>query len=209
MFIGFNLGFFPMHVLGLLGMPRRIYTYSPHMGWSTVNMITSVGSFIFALGILIFIVNMFVSLRRGAFAPANPWNAPTLEWAVPSPPPVYNFAVIPLVASRHPLWEDRLDEGAGRSSLDQGYLLMEGRETIGTTALDAIPDVILKMPEDSYAPFFLGLFNALLFVGLLLHWRDFTVLMVLACSLSLAVWMWPRKALIQRVPDYDKGAAHG
>lgn len=108
---------------------------------------------------------------------------------------LYNFAVIPLVASRHPLWEDRLDEGAGRSSLDQGYLLMEGRETLGTTPLDAIPDVILKMPEDSYTPFFLGLFTALAFVGLLLHSRDFTVLMALACGLSLMVWLWPRKAL--------------
>jgi cytochrome c oxidase subunit 1/cytochrome c oxidase subunit I+III len=211
MFIGFNLGFFPMHVLGLLGMPRRIYTYSPHMGWNTVNMVTTIGAFIFAAGILIFMVNILVSLKRGAPATANPWDAPTLEWATPSPPPAYNFAVIPLIASRHPLWEDRLDEGGGRSSLDQGYLLMEGRETIGTTPLDAIPDVILKMPEDSYTPFFLGLFSALAFVGLLLHWRDFTVLMVFAGSLSLVVWLWPRPSLAQRVPDidYDKGAANG
>jgi cytochrome c oxidase subunit 1/cytochrome c oxidase subunit I+III len=181
------------------------------MGWNTVNMITTIGAFIFAAGILIFMVNILVSLKRGAAATANPWDAPTLEWATPSPPPAYNFAVIPLIASRHPLWEDRLDEGGGRSSLDQGYLLMEGRETIGTTPLDAIPDVILKMPEDSYTPFFLGLFSALVFVGLLLHWRDFTVLMVFAGSLSLVVWMWPRAALAQRVPDigYDKGAARG
>lgn len=87
---------------------------------------------------------------------------------------------------------------------------MEGRETIGTTPLDATPDIILKMPDDSYAPFFLGLFSALVFVGLLLHWRDFTVLMAAACSLSLIVWMWPRKALVQHVPDIecDKEAAH-
>ncbi|MFA6162242.1 MAG: cytochrome c oxidase subunit I [Methylobacter sp.] len=211
MFIGFNLGFFPMHVAGLLGMPRRIYTYAPHMGWSTVNMVTSVGSFIFAAGILIFLVNFFVSLKRGTAATSNPWDAPTLEWAVGSPPPAYNFAVIPFVASRHPLWEDRLDEGGGRSSLEQGYLLMEGRETIGTTPLDAKPDIILKMPDDSYTPFFLGLFSALVFVGLLLHWRDFTLLMALACSLSLMVWMWPRQSLVQRVPDikHDKEAAHG
>lgn len=211
MFIGFNLGFFPMHVAGLLGMPRRIYTYAPHMGWTTVNMLTSVGSFVFAAGILIFLVNILVSLKRGVPATSNPWDAPTLEWAVPSPPPAYNFAVIPFVASRHPLWEDRLGEGAGRSSLEQGYLLMEGRETIGTTPLDATPDIILKMPDDSYAPFFLGLFSALVFVGLLLHWRDFTLLMAAACSLSLIVWMWPRKALVQRMPDieYDKEAAHG
>jgi cytochrome c oxidase subunit 1/cytochrome c oxidase subunit I+III len=210
-FIGFNLGFFPMHLAGLLGMPRRIYTYAPHMGWTTVNMVTSLGSFVFAAGILIFLVNILVSLKRGVPATANPWDAPTLEWAVPSPPPVYNFAVIPFVASRHPLWEDRLDEGVGRSRLEQGYLLMEGRETLGTTPLDAQPDIILKMPDDSYTPFFLGLFSALAFAGLLLHWRDFTVLMALACSLSLIVWMWPRQALVQRVPDikHDQEAAHG
>lgn len=211
MFIGFNVGFFPMHVAGLLGMPRRIYTYAPHMGWSSVNMITSVGSFVFAAGILIFLVNVLVSLKRGVLATANPWDAPTLEWAVPSPPPAYNFAVIPFIASRHPLWEDRLNESESRSSLERGYLLMEGRETIGTTPLDGIPDIILKMPEDSYSPFFLGLFSSLVFVGLLLHWRDFTVLMAVASSLSLMAWMWPRKSLVQRVPDteYDKGVAHG
>jgi cytochrome c oxidase subunit I len=211
MFIGFNLGFFPMHVAGLLGMPRRIYTYAPHMGWSPVNMVTTIGSFLFAVGILIFLVNIVVSLRRGATATANPWDAPTLEWAVASPAPVYNFAAIPFIASRHPLWEDRLDEGPGRSSLEQGYLLMEGRETIGTTPLDALPDVILKMPDDSFTPFFLGLFSALAFVGLLLHARDFTALMALACSLSMVAWLWPRKKLIQRVPDveYDEGVAHG
>jgi cytochrome c oxidase subunit 1/cytochrome c oxidase subunit I+III len=181
------------------------------MGWSSVNMVTTIGTFVFAFGILIFLVNVLVSLKRGATATANPWDAPTLEWAVASPAPVYNFAVIPFIASRHPLWEDRLDEGAGRSSLEQGYLLMEGRETIGTTPLDAMPDIILKMPDDSFTPFLLGLFSALAFVGLLLHSRDLTLLMALACSLSLMVWLWPRKALIQRVPDiaYDKGVAHG
>jgi cytochrome c oxidase subunit 1/cytochrome c oxidase subunit I+III len=211
MFIGFNLGFFPMHVAGLLGMPRRIYTYAPHMGWTTVNMVTSAGSFVFAIGILIFLVNFFVSLKRGVPAASNPWDAATLEWAMPSPPPAYNFAVIPFVASRHPLWEDQLEVGASRSSLEQGYLLMEGRETLGTTPLDAEPDIILKMPEDSYIPFLLGLFSALAFAGLLLHWRDFTLLMALACSLSLMVWLWPKRALIQRVPDTqnDKEIAHG
>jgi cytochrome c oxidase subunit I len=200
MFIGFNLGFFPMHVAGLLGMPRRIYTYPPEMGWNTVNLITTVGSFVFAVGILIFLVNLIVSLKRGTPASANPWDAPTLEWATPSPPPPYNFAVIPIIASRHPLWEDRLREGGGRSSLEKGYLLMEGRETLGTTPLDARPDIILKMPDDSYAPFFLGLFSALLFVGLLLDWHRFTAAMIAAAGLSLAAWMWPSDRLIQRVP---------
>ncbi|MBC7575277.1 MAG: cytochrome c oxidase subunit I, partial [Herminiimonas sp.] len=157
MFVGFNLGFFPMHVSGLLGMPRRIYTYGADMGWSTVNLITTIGSFVFAIGILMFIVNVVWSLRRGVPAGANPWDAPTLEWSIPSPPPAYNFAVIPIIASRHPLWEDMLDESPQRSKLHEGLLLMQGRETIGTSALDALPDVILKMPGDSYAPFFLAL----------------------------------------------------
>jgi cytochrome c oxidase subunit 1/cytochrome c oxidase subunit I+III len=207
MFIGFNLGFFPMHLAGLLGMPRRIYTYAPHMGWSTVNLVTSIGSFIFAAGISIFLVNIMISLRRGALAKANPWDAPTLEWATSSPPPAYNFAVIPFIASRHPLWEDRLVDARSRSSLEKGYLLMEGRETIGTTPLDAKPDIILKMPDDSYTPFFLGLFSALAFTGLLLDWSNFTILMTVAGTISLAVWMWPRKSLIQRTPGGmpDKG----
>jgi heme/copper-type cytochrome/quinol oxidase subunit 1 len=211
MFIGFNLGFFPMHLAGLLGMPRRIYTYAPNMGWNTINLITSIGSFIFAVGILIFLINFVISLKRGAIAGANPWDGPTLEWAVPSPPPVYNFAVIPFVASRHPLWEDRLDAEEKRSSLQEGYLLMEGRETLGTTPLDAQPDIILKMPEDTYTPLLLALFSALGFVGLLLDWNRFALWMTVAAGLSLAVWMWPRRSLVQRVPagHLMREAGHG
>lgn len=209
MFIGFNAGFFPMHLAGLLGMPRRIYTYSSRMGWDTVNLITSIGSFVFAIGVLIFLVNVAVSLRRGARAGSNPWDAATLEWSVPSPPPAYNFAVIPHIASRHPLWEDRLNEGegTGQSSLEKGYLLMEGRETIGTSPIDATPEIILKMPGDSATPFFVGLFLSLAFAGMLLHWWSFTGLMILSCIIALMVWMWPEKALAQRSPmDSSRGA---
>jgi len=101
MFLGFNLAFLPMHITGLLGMPRRVYTYADGMGWDTLNMIISVGSFVFAVGVLLLFINVFKSLRSGAAAPANPWDAPTLEWSVPSPPPPYNFSVIPTVVSRH------------------------------------------------------------------------------------------------------------
>ena len=81
MFIGFNLGFFPMHIAGLLGMPRRIYTYSSRMGWDSVNLVTSIGAFVFALGVLIFLINVVVSLKRGAPSGPNPWDAATLEWS--------------------------------------------------------------------------------------------------------------------------------
>jgi cytochrome c oxidase subunit 1/cytochrome c oxidase subunit I+III len=198
MFIGFNLGFFPMHIVGLMGMPRRIYTYAPGLGWDTINLITTVGSFVFAIGIGLFLVNLLVSLRRGKPAGANPWDAPTLEWSIPSPTPAYNFAVIPIVASRHPLWEDRLNESPERSSLSRGYRLSEGRETLATTVLDAQPDLILKMPGDSYAPLVLALALSVLFVGLILHSLWCTGVGVAATALAILVWLWPQRRLGQR-----------
>ena len=211
MFIGFNVTFFPMHIAGLLGMPRRMYTYPADMGWNTVNLITSIGSFVFALGVLVFLVDLFYSLKRGPLAGDNPWDAPTLEWAVASPPPPYNFAVIPQITSRHPLWEERLEAanergGAARrehdrSRLDEGFLLGDGREALGTTALEASPDVILKMPEDSYTPFWLSLFATLVFAGLLLHAVWFTAAMLAGCAVSIVVWLWPERSLIQREPQ--------
>jgi cytochrome c oxidase subunit 1/cytochrome c oxidase subunit I+III len=198
-FIGFNVGFFPMHIAGLLGMPRRVYTYPSGLGWAAPNLVTSVGSFVFALGILIFLVDLAVSLRRGKPAGDNPWDAASLEWTISSPPPPYNFAVVPLVASRHPLWEKRLGH-LPRSSVDEGYVLDHGREAMGTTWLDARPDIILRMPEDSFAPLLLGLSSAMLFVALLLHGWIFAGLMVVACGISILVWLWPERLLIQREP---------
>ncbi|SAL89026.1 cytochrome c oxidase subunit I [Caballeronia arvi] len=213
-FIGFNVAFFPMHIAGLLGMPRRIYTYAPDMGWTTVNQITSLGSFVFALGVLIFLIDVAWSYRRGPIAGKNPWDAPTLEWSVASPPPPYNFATLPFVASRHPLWEDRLPEASKtrlRSVLDEGYILDHGREALGTTALDAEPDIILKMPEDSYAPFLLGLFSALVFAGMALQAWWLTGAAGIACAVVLIVWLWPERKLVQRepYPVHDEGGALG
>jgi cytochrome c oxidase subunit 1/cytochrome c oxidase subunit I+III len=197
MLIGFNLGFFPMHIVGLMGMPRRIYTYAPNLGWDTINLITTIGSFVFAVGVGLFIANFLISLKRGKAAGDNPWDAPTLEWSVPSPAPVYNFRVIPTVASRHPLWEERLNESPERSSLDRGYLLDQGRETLATTILDAEPDLILKMPGDSFAPLWLALSLALTFVGLIAHSPWVSALGVLGAASSIFGWMWPQSALDQ------------
>jgi cytochrome c oxidase subunit I len=204
LFIGFNVAFFPMHIAGLLGMPRRMYTYPADMGWNTVNLVTSLGSFLFAAGVLVFLIDIAVSLKRGKIAGNNPWDAPTLEWSVSSPPPPYNFAVVPTLASRHPLWEGRVEEPGDavqtRSQLDEGYLLAQGREALGTTALEASPDVILKMPEDSYAPFWLAVFAALLFAGLALTAWVFVGAMLAGCAVSIIAWLWPERALVQREP---------
>jgi cytochrome c oxidase subunit 1/cytochrome c oxidase subunit I+III len=203
MFTGFNVAFFPMHILGLLGMPRRIYTYASGLGWGTTNLIVSIGAFVFASGILLFFINIFLSLKRGVPASANPWDAASLEWSTSSPPPAYNFAVIPIVASRYPLWEDRMDEGAERSSMGTGMLLDRGRETIGTTVLDAEPDVILKMPGDSYAPLLLALAMTAAFVALLLHSRwGFGIAAVITALTSIG-WLWPERSLMQIETSHD------
>ncbi len=110
MFIGFNLTFAPMHVLGLNGMPRRTYTYPAGLGFEFWNMVETVGSFIIALSMLVFLYNM-VKSRRGPAAPADPWHGATLEWSIPSPPPEFNFAEVPTVASSVPVWDARRAAG--------------------------------------------------------------------------------------------------
>jgi cytochrome c oxidase subunit 1/cytochrome c oxidase subunit I+III len=143
------------------------------------------------------LVNVAKSLRSGRLAGPNPWDAPTLEWSVPSPPPPYNFDVIPHIASRHPLWEDRLDESEARSSLTEGYLLDHGRETIGTTPMDGDIDLILKMPEDSYAPLVLSVAISAFFVALLLHWWWLAGAGGFAIIGAIVLWLWPEHDLGQ------------
>jgi cytochrome c oxidase subunit I len=104
--IGSNLTFFPMHFSGLNGMPRRIYTYDAGQGWDTYNLESTIGAYIVGFATLILVYNIYKSTRPGRPPAGNdPWNAPSLEWSIPSPPPVYNFATIPTVTSRYPLWD--------------------------------------------------------------------------------------------------------
>jgi cytochrome c oxidase subunit I len=112
MLIGFNLTFFPMHILGLTGMPRRTYRYPSGMGWDTMNLIETVGAFVIALSVLILFVNIVYSTRRGEKASGDPWDARTLEWSIPSPPPAYNFAEIPVVEARDDWWHRKYTEDA-------------------------------------------------------------------------------------------------
>jgi cytochrome c oxidase subunit I len=106
-FVGMNLTFFPMHFAGMLGMPRRIYTYDAGQGWDSFNMMSTIGAYILAVAGAVFAYNFFRSRKHGEIAGANPWGAGTLEWTIPSPPPVYNFAALPNVTSRYPLWEGK------------------------------------------------------------------------------------------------------
>jgi cytochrome c oxidase subunit 1 len=107
MFIGFNLTFFVQHALGLSGMPRRVYTYPAGVGWSTYNLISTIGSFILGAGVLVTIANVARSLKHGAVAGPDPWKGNTLEWFTTSPPPVNNFDTIPRVRSVEPMRDIR------------------------------------------------------------------------------------------------------
>ena len=196
MLIGFNVAFFPMHITGLMGMPRRVYTYDADMGVGWLNLISTIGAFVFAVGVVLFLFNVWRSLRTGAPAGDNPWDAPTLEWSTTSPPPVYNFATIPQVASRYPLWEERLKESDERSivgdAVPDGMVLDQGKETIGVSPLDAVPTVVLKMPGDSLLPLLLTIGMAALFFGMLALSLWLIVLGGICEIVTLAAWLTPK-----------------
>jgi cytochrome c oxidase subunit I len=110
MVIGFNLTFFPMHFLGFEGQPRRTYTYPSGMGWDTLNLLATIGAFVIATSVLVFLVNVIFTTRRGEKVGHDPWDARTLEWSIPSPPPEYNFAVVPVVTSLDDHWHHKYTE---------------------------------------------------------------------------------------------------
>jgi cytochrome c oxidase subunit 1/cytochrome c oxidase subunit I+III len=193
-FVGFNLTFFPMHVLGLLGMPRRIYTYPAVTGWGSLNMAETIGAFVLTIGILLSIWNFFVSMRRGAVAGRNPWNADSLEWDTESPPAVYNSETIPVVTTRHPLWDD-FDES---HDPDHDRAFDQGRVTVVTSTLDGVPIAVAKMPEDTLTPFLMAVALTVLFAALLLKSMAVAAAATLLCLLVAAVWLWPEEERVVR-----------
>ena len=151
-FAGTLATFFPMHILGLLGMPRRTYTYHDGLGWGGLNLLETLGSYLLAVGLLIVAANLAISLRRGAPSGDDPWGGDTLEWATSSPPPPYNYAVIPKVSSAYAMW-DRDDRAEDARRLERGELVLEqGHETPASSVLDADCDEVLRMVPSSWAP---------------------------------------------------------
>jgi cytochrome c oxidase subunit 1/cytochrome c oxidase subunit I+III len=190
-FAGTALTFFPMHVIGLLGMPRRTYTYPDGLGWAGWNLMESVGSYLLAAGLIMIVANLAVSLRRGAVVGNDPWGGDTLEWATTSPPPPYNYAVIPRITSPYAMW-DKEDREEDLRRLDRGdHVLDTGRETPASTIQDAEWDEVLEMPSESWAPIALGAALLAVTVALLLgHW----VLAGVLCGLPFVVLLaWHAK----------------
>ncbi len=187
-FVGMNLTFFPMHIVGLLGMPRRQYTYHGGLGWSGLNLLETLGAYLLAAGLLMVAVNLLVSLFRGEPAGDDPWEGDTLEWATTSPPPAYNYAVIPTVTSPYPMW-DREDRERDASNLERGEKVLEhGHETPATTAVDAEWDEILKMPAGSPWPSVLALMLTGVFAFALMKLWIVSGAFLLAALVVLAAW---------------------
>jgi cytochrome c oxidase subunit I+III len=185
LFIGFNLTFFPLHQLGLQGMPRRVYTYQPDDRWTLLNQTATVGAFLIATSVLTFLINVVVSYRRGRLAGDNPWNASTLEWLTTSPPPPYNFALPPTVGSRDPLWDDDPETTAVVIGLAD-----DARELLVTTAQEARPDHRYRITKESIWPFLMAVASAGEMVGLVFHPMSQVIGSIIMFFL-LAAWFWP------------------
>jgi cytochrome c oxidase subunit I+III len=189
-FIGFNLTFFPMHFLGLDGMTRRIYTYSASTGWQDLNLLATLGSLMIAASMLVFFLNVALSLRRGTLATDNPWDAATLEWGTSSPPPAYNFAHLPMVEGREPLWH----------SPDPRRVIglpVSVPTTLVTRLHDAQPDHVSVFPTATPWPLFAALAVSVMFVASIftpwgLVWGAIPV------TIALIGWFWPTRDETQK-----------
>jgi len=199
-FIGMNLTFFPMHFSGLLGMPRRIYTYDAGQGWEVFNLMSTAGTYLLVVATLVFFWNFFKSRASGAVAGNDPWEAATLEWSIPSPPPEYNFAQIPVVTSRYPLWDIKHPEKT--QGVDHG-----GADAMAVTDSHAVPMHIeterstakalgIPMPFPTVKPLVAALLLTLLVGGMMtLHLLPtpaavgYLVTMGLAFTGTLYAWL--------------------
>jgi cytochrome c oxidase subunit I+III len=184
-FIGFNLAFFPMHLLGLWGMPRRVYTYPAELGWGSLNLLSTIGAFVFALSFALLIWNVMQSLRRGEIAGDNPWGAGTLEWGTSSPPPAYNFVLQPYVTHREPVWANGHDQPVVTG------LRVDRRELIGTSVTLAEPETRETSANPSIWPFLAAVATAVMLIGsIFTPWA--VVWGTPPIAFTLIGWFWPK-----------------
>ena len=188
LFAGFNLTFFPMHLAGLNGMPRRVYTYSPEMGWGLTNLLATAGAVLIATGGVVFIANAIQSRKFGAVADSNPWEGGTLEWATSSPPAQWNFTNLPVIKDRYPLWTERENPGIVTGMRN------DRREVLVTSTLDAYPHHRLVLPGSSIWPLITAVGVSIGLAGSVAAFSWYYVATVLG-AIGLIGWFWPREPL--------------
>jgi cytochrome c oxidase subunit I+III len=198
MFVGFNVAFFPMHLSGLEGMPRRVYTYPVGLGLETYNLISTIGGAMFAVGVLLFLVNLVLSLRRGKEAGRNPWDADTLEWSESSPPENAQFARIPVVRSRHPMWDQTTllpvegdDPEVVRAARQLDHAPSRWRGSLIVGVLDGRPLALAHLPRRSWWPFVMSVGFTIIFVSALVEIGWVALLGATVTLAAVVGWFWP------------------
>jgi len=206
MFVGFNVTYFPMHLAGLRGMPRRVFTYPGDLGWDWLNLIASVGAFVFAAGILIVVWDVLRPKGRQPWSERNPWNAGTMEWLQEMPDKPWGVRTVPLIRSRYPLWQQEnfvRDVDEGRFYLADAEELK--RETMVTSVLDADPIQCLRVPGPTFKTLIAAVFTGGAFVFATFHWYIMAgVSGVLAIAMILN-WLWTGTAMVPEKPTKDVG----
>ena len=220
MFIGFNVAFFPMHLSGLRGMPRRVYSYPVGLGLETLNLVSTIGAGILAVGAVLFLVNLFLSVRREEKAGPDPWRGDTLEWSEQSPPENAQFARIPVVRSRHPMWDqatllpvegDDPDVVSAVRQLDHAPSRWRGSLIVGV--LDGRPLAIAHLPRRSWWPFIMSLGFTTLFIAALVEFMWVALLGAAITLVAIVGWFWPldteTKAIAELYDARDEGPGGG
>jgi cytochrome c oxidase subunit I+III len=198
LFIGVNVTFFPMHIVGLLGMPRRVYTYASGQGWDTYNLISTIGVFIILPGLFVFIANVAWSRRKGSPAGNNPWGADTLEWATSSPPSEHGWSVLPIVQSRHPLWEQE-DLHRGEPEVERfvhgiSEWPLRWRAALIIHTGSARPQEVFRVAGPSLWPLVTAIGVVIIFAAELLKLRWGALGGALVVLFGVIGWNWPSPA---------------
>ncbi|WP_411834253.1 cytochrome c oxidase subunit I [Pseudoxanthomonas mexicana] len=190
-FAGFNLAFLPMHLTGLLGMPRRVYTYAPELGVHWLNLLSTAAGFLLAFGIVAIVADVWLCFRAGRRGERNPWRAGTLEWALPWPVPMYNFASVPVVDGRDPLWErPRIAEDSARMGGLLGGPALAHREVLGTGVLSAAPEQVIRVSSSTVLPLLAALDIAALLACFIAKQYLLSALLLLPLLAVFAAWLW-------------------
>jgi len=206
MFAGFNVAFFPMHFTGLLGMPRRVFTYPSGLGWDWLNLMSTVGAFIFAAGFLVVVFDVLRPKRKQAYAARNPWNAGTLEWLTEMPGADWGVRSIPIVESRYPLW----DQPDFVKNVDEGRFYLpdaeEGkRETLVTSVLDATPIQCLRVPGNTFITMAAAFLTGGVFIFTTYHWYLAALVSGVFALGAIIMWLWNGTAMVPEKNEKDVG----
>ncbi|MGI8517251.1 MAG: cytochrome c oxidase subunit I [Acidimicrobiia bacterium] len=212
LFIGVNLAFFPMHIVGLKGMPRRVYTYPAGLGWDIYNLISTIGVIVVVVGIVVFLVNLVYSHFRGEPAGHNPWGGDTLEWASPSPPLQHQWSVPPIVRSRHPLWDQQNltsgDPADERLTRALAAWPLRWRAALVTGTSDAEPEEIFRVAGPSIWPFVAACGTVAIFGAELLKLRLGAFAGAAIVVIGVIGWNWPQSAPITEEEEAAFEAEH-